>query len=131
MLFYQVEVEVDTLMDNWAKKVIGWESRDLERFMASTDPEMADLKNLAKAISISNYVLDQVGEGKVEKVWQTGSQWDTVIKRFNPSTTTIKNYNSSDIVLEIPLGSGKNACDHYWGISLKKRGVKEREDKRK
>ena len=35
------------LMDNWAKKVIGWESRDLDRFMASTDPEMADLKNLA------------------------------------------------------------------------------------
>jgi len=115
------------LMNNWAKKVIGWESRDLDRFMASTDPEMADLKNLAKAISISNYVLDQVGEGKVEKVWQTGSQWDSVIKRFNPTTTTIKNYNSSDIVLEIPLGSGKNACDHYWGISLKKRGIKDKE----
>tara|TARA_B100000287_G_scaffold429497_1_gene482945 strand:- start:45 stop:1337 length:1293 start_codon:yes stop_codon:yes gene_type:complete len=115
------------LINNWVTKVVGAEQRDIDKFMASTDPEMADLKNLGKAISISNYVLDQVGEGKVQKVWQTGSQWDSVISRFNPSTATIKNYNSSDIVLEIPLGTGKNACNHYWGISLKKRGITERE----
>ena len=113
------------LMDNYVRKVIGWEQRDLDTFMASE--EVADLTNLAKAISISNYVIDQVGTRKVKKVWQTGSQWDSVIRRFNPDTTTIKNYNSSDIVLEIPLGQGKNACDHYWGISLKKRGVSDRE----
>ena len=116
---------VEDLRDNWAKKVIGWEQRDLDTFMVSDN--VGDMKNLAKAISISNYVLDQVGPGKVKTVWQTGSQWDQRIKRFNPSTATIKNYNSSDIVLEIPLGQGKNACDHYWGISLKKRGVKDKE----
>ena len=116
---------VEDLRDNWAKKVIGWEQRDLDTFMVSDN--VGDMKNLAKAISISNYVLDQVGLGKVKTVWQTGSQWDQRIKRFNPSTATIKNYNSSDIVLEIPLGQGKNECDHYWGISLKKRGVKDKE----
>ena len=92
---------VEDLRDNWAKKVIGWEQRYLDTFMVSDN--VGDMKNLAKAISISNYVLDQVGPGKVKTVWQTGSQWDQRIKRFNPSTATIKNYNSSDIVLEIPL----------------------------
>lgn len=113
------------LVDNYAKNVIGWEQRDLDKFMV--DDDMADLKNLGKAISVSNYVIDQLGEGKVETVWQTGAQWDSQIKKFNPSTATIKNYNSSDIVLKIPLGSGKDDCDHYWGISLKKRGIKDKE----
>ena len=113
------------LVDNYAKNVIGWEQRDLDKFMV--DDNMADLKNLGKAISVSNYVIDQLGEGKVDTVWQTGSQWDSQIKKFNPSTATIKNYNSSDIVLKIPLGSGKDNCDHYWGISLKKRGIKDKE----
>lgn len=113
------------LVDNYAKNVIGWEQRDLDKFMV--DDNMADLKNLGKAISVSNYVIDQLGEGKVDTVWQTGSQWDSQIKKFNPSTATIKNYNSSDIVLKIPLGSGKDDCDHYWGISLKKRGIKDKE----
>ena len=113
------------LVDNYAKNVIGWEQRDLDKFMV--DDDMADLKNLGKAISVSNYVIDQLGEGKVDTVWQTGAQWDSQIKKFNPSTATIKNYNSSDIVLKIPLGSGKDDCDHYWGISLKKRGIKDRE----
>jgi len=113
------------LVDNYAKNVIGWEQRDLDKFMV--DDDIADLKNLGKAISVSNYVIDQLGEGKVETIWQTGSQWDSQIKKFNPSTATIKNYNSSDIVLKIPLGSGKDDCDHYWGISLKKRGIKDKE----
>ena len=113
------------LVDNYAKNVIGWEQRDLDKFMV--DDNMADLKNLGKAISVSNYVIDQLGEGKVDTVWQTGAQWDSQIKKFNPSTATIKNYNSSDIVLKIPLGSGKDDCDHYWGISLKKRGIKDKE----
>lgn len=113
------------LVDNYAKNVIGWEQRDLDKFMV--DDDMADLKNLGKAISVSNYVIDQLGEGKVDTVWQTGAQWDSQIKKFNPSTATIKNYNSSDIVLKIPLGSGKDDCDHYWGISLKKRGIKDKE----
>ena len=113
------------LVDNYAKNVIGWEQRDLDKFMV--DDNMADLKNLGKAISVSNYVIDQLGEGKVDTVWQTGAQWDSQIKKFNPSIATIKNYNSSDIVLKIPLGSGKDDCDHYWGISLKKRGIKDKE----
>jgi hypothetical protein len=113
------------LVDNYAKNVIGWEQRDLDKFMV--DDDMADLKNLGKAISVSNYVIDQLGEGKVDTVWQTGAQWDSQIKKFNPSIATIKNYNSSDIVLKIPLGSGKDDCDHYWGISLKKRGIKDKE----
>ena len=48
---------VEDLRDNWAKKVIGWEQRDLDTFMVSDN--VGDMKNLAKAISISNYVLDQ------------------------------------------------------------------------
>ena len=43
------------LVDNYAKNVIGWEQRDLDKFMV--DDDMADLKNLGKAISVSNLSL--------------------------------------------------------------------------
>jgi hypothetical protein len=82
--------------------------------------------NLAKALSVSNYVLGQINDvnAKIITVWQTGKKWATEIAKFNPDVPTIKNYNSSDIILKVKT-SGKNEAIHYWGLSLKKRGVKE------
>jgi len=119
---------VTDLTHQWVEKIVGG-SGDSGFFVKSksSDIKVPNMKNLAKALSVSNYVLDQVGEGNVTKVWQTGKQWATEIRKFNPDTGTIKNYNSSDLILKIETGSGKKSSTHYWGLSLKKRGVKEAE----
>mgnify|MGYP003133862169 CR=1 FL=1 len=91
------------------------------------DTKIPKFHDLAKAISVSNYALDQLpSNAKIKKVWQTGGTWASEIRRFNPDTGTIKNYNSSDVVLEIET-LGKNEATHFWGISLKKRAIKQAE----
>jgi hypothetical protein len=85
-----------------------------------------DLINLAKALSVSNYIIDEIGNAKVNAVWQTGKTWAPEISKFNVGPKTIKNYNSSDIIVKFTT-SGKNSATHYWGLSLKKKGIGEAE----
>jgi hypothetical protein len=86
------------------------------------DDENGDYANLAKALSISNYVLEEIGkDARVKAVWQTGTSWASEVKQFNVGPKTIKNYNSSDIIVKFE----KNSKTHYWGLSLKKRGINE------
>ena len=86
------------------------------------DGENGDYVNLSKALSISNYVLDQIGrDARVKAVWQTGTAWASEVKKFNVGPKTIKNYNSSDIIVKFE----KKGKTHYWGISLKKKGINE------
>lgn len=103
-----------------AAKVQG--SAGLDGFYIDRDKNEPDVVNLAKAISVSNYILDEIGNGKVEEVWQTGTKWASEIKKFNVGPKTIKNYNSSDIIIKFKT-SGSNESTHYWGLSLKKRGI--------
>lgn len=86
-----------------------------------------DLVNLAKALSVSNFIIQKIGKGKVNAVWQTGKQWASEISKFNPSSKDIKNYNSSDIIIKFTTTSGVNPGVHYWGISLKKKGIADAE----
>ena len=79
-----------------------------------------DLVNLAKAISVSNFVLDEIpNTATIDAVWQTGKVWDNEIKKFNVGPKTIKNYNSSDIIVKFTT-KGRQGATHYWGLSLKK-----------
>ena len=114
---------VKDLVENYASKVVGGSGSD-GFFVKSGNVEVPNMINLAKALSVSNYILDQVGNAKIETVWQTGKQWASEIKKYNPDTGTIKNYNSSDIIIKIHT-LGANEALHYWGLSLKKRGIKE------
>lgn len=112
--------ELKSIVDKLAStsgKVEG--SAGLDGFYLDRNQEDPDVVNLAKAISVSNYVLDQIGSGKVETVWQTGTKWASEVKKFNVGPDTIKNYNSSDIIVKFIL----NKTTHYWGLSLKKRGI--------
>lgn len=103
-----------------ASKVEG--SAGLDGFYCDKEKNEPDLVNLAKAISISNYIINQIGRNaKVETVWQTGTRWAQEIKKFNVGPETIKNYNSSDIIVKFNL----KGTTHYWGLSLKKRGINE------
>ena len=80
-----------------------------------------DLVNLAKALSVSNFILQKIGKNAtVNAVWQTGKQWASEISKFNPDNKDIKNYNSSDIIVKFTTRGGKSPEVHYWGISLKK-----------
>tara|TARA_Y100001963_G_C6762633_1_gene440361 strand:- start:768 stop:2021 length:1254 start_codon:yes stop_codon:yes gene_type:complete len=117
---------VQELVDQWVKKIEGG-SGDSGFFTKSGTTKVPNMVNLAKALSVSNYVVDQIkGKGDIKTVWQTGKHWLGEISKFNPDTGTIKNYNSSDVILKIET-NGKNEADHFWGLSLKKRGIKEAE----
>lgn len=85
-----------------------------------------DLVNLAKAVSVSNFALGLIGSAKVDAVWQTGTKWANEIKKFNVGPKTIQNYNSSDIIVKFTT-TGKKGATHYWGLSLKKAGLKDPE----
>jgi hypothetical protein len=83
-----------------------------------------DITNLAKALSVSNYIVDLIkrNNGRIEAVYQTGAKWDDSIKKYKGKDksrdTVIKAYNSSDIIVKFKLGE----ATHHWGISLKKKG---------
>ena len=98
----------------------------LKGFYTDSDKTEPDLVNLAKAVSVSNYIIDEIGNAKVETVWQTGTKWASEIKKFNVGPKTIQNYNSSDIIVKFQT-KGKHEATHYWGLSLKKRGIGEPE----
>ena len=73
---------------------------------------MAKFSDLA--IGDKNYILDEVGTAK--KVYWTGKGWDKTIAHFNYSIGNIKDYNSSDIVVE-------NNTGRFFGYSLKKKAT--------
>ncbi len=75
-----------------------------------------DLVNLAKAVSVSNYIVEKLEGTKVKQVWQTGTAWAKEIKKYDVSKDDIKHYNSSDIIVKFEASGSM----HYWGISLKK-----------
>lgn len=84
-----------------------------------------DFVNLAKAISVSNWVnyLMKRNGATVNKVFQTGAKWATELKRagLKGSDPTkdqlIKAYNSSDLIVKFT----KDGVVYYWGLSLKKK----------
>lgn len=88
-----------------------------------------DITNLAKAISVSNYVVSIIKNngGKIEKVYQTGKSWVRDIAHLKGKDDTmdsiIKAYNSSDLIVKFTLGKQT----HFWGLSLKKKGIGLRE----
>ncbi len=85
-----------------------------------------DLINLAKAVSVSNYIINLIGSATIDAVWQTGTKWAQEIKKYDVGPSTIKNYNSSDIIVKFTT-KGKSGATHYWGLSLKKAGISDPE----
>jgi hypothetical protein len=86
-----------------------------------------DIVNLAKAISVSNYVvgLCRRNGATVERVYQTGAAWHRDLTRRNNSfkgsdpikDSLIKDYNSADLIVRI----NHQGTIHHWGLSLKKK----------
>ena len=76
--------------------------------------------NLAKAVSVSNYVIEEIGNANVETVWQTGTKWASEIRKFNVGPKTIQNYNSSDIIVKFQT-KGKHEATHYLGFKFEEK----------
>lgn len=86
-----------------------------------------DIVNLAKAISVSNYVvgLCRRNGATIEKVYQTGAAWSKDLTKKNKSfkgrdelkDQLIKDYNSSDLIVRI----NHSGTIHHWALSLKKK----------
>ena len=74
-----------------------------------------DCVNFAKAVSISNVIIDKLKGAKIHTIWQTGKQWAQEIRKYDVQKDDLKHYNSSDIVIKF-----ETTAIHYWGISLKK-----------
>ena len=71
-----------------------------------------NFSDLASAISASKYILGEVGSAK--RVFWTGKGWDKAIAHYNPKIGNIRDYNSSDIVVQSTSGK-------FYGYSLKKK----------
>ena len=106
------------IFDN-RKKVDGYKEKEAKLIEG-------DIVNLAKALSISNYInklLRRNSASNVE-VYQTGAKWSKNIAKFKGKDksrdTIIKSYNSSDLIIKFNLGKET----HHWGLSLKKKGYK-------
>ena len=87
-------------------------------------PELLDQFNdnfddLGTAISSANAIHDIMGNSK--KAYWTGKGWHSDIKHFNPDIAGVKDYNSSDIVIEGTDGI-------FYGWSLKKKATAKLED---
>ena len=116
-------VERNTALENLTNevhsnhdKVVGYSSKDASVMQG-------DIVNLAKAISVSNYVvgLCRRNGATIEKVYQTGAAWSRDIRKIKGKDELkdqlIKDYNSSDLIVKIK----HNKIIHYWALSLKKK----------
>ena len=116
-------VERNTALENLTNevysnhdKVVGYSSKDASVMQG-------DIVNLAKAISVSNYVvgLCKRNDAKIEKVYQTGAAWSRDIRKIKGKDELkdqlIKDYNSSDLIVKIK----HDKIIHHWALSLKKK----------
>ena len=88
-----------------------------------------DFTNLAKAISAANGILGSLSNStRVVKVFQTGAKWDKEVMKYGMDGHELfgKNYNTSDLVVELYNGNQKRK--KYLGVSLKKKAKRESKD---
>ena len=114
------------VLDNICKDI--YNNRRLVDGYKESDAKLieGDIVNLAKALSISNYINNLMLRNSASnvEVYQTGAKWSKNIAKFKGKDksrdTIIKSYNSSDLIIKFNLGKET----HHWGLSLKKKGYK-------
>lgn len=98
--------EVISEIKETAGNVVGYTKAELDAFDGNYDA-------LAAAISAANAIFKNFSNN-IDRAFITGRQWADEIKGFKMESGTIKDYNSSDIVLR--------DGDNFLGVSLKKKG---------
>lgn len=101
-----------------AATVEGKRQKDLDAFDG-------DFQNYAKAISAANGFLAAMNNtSRVKKVYLTGKKWSQEISKYRVTTHEYfgkKDYNSSDIVVDLNAKRGGKPLRVLVGISLKKK----------
>jgi hypothetical protein len=102
---------IDKINKSLSKNVSGASKKELESVVVKN---ATNYTNLAGAISASNKILERISF-KPSKVFLTGQSWAKDIKKFQWNKGTIKDYNSSDIVVT------DSSLKNFLGVSLKKK----------
>tara|TARA_B100001248_G_scaffold104651_1_gene78019 strand:+ start:35 stop:1822 length:1788 start_codon:yes stop_codon:yes gene_type:complete len=91
-----------------------------------------DFSNYAKAISAANGFLGAMNtSSRVKKVYLTGKQWSKEVSKYRVTTHEYfgkKDYNSSDIVVDLNAKRGGKPFRILVGISLKKKAKENDKD---
>ena len=113
----QAEKNLKTLK-TVAATVDGKRQKDLDAFDG-------DFANYAKAISAANGFLGSMNNtSRVKKVYLTGKKWSQEISKYRVTTHEYfgkKDYNSSDIVVDLNAKRGGKSLRILVGVSLKKK----------
>lgn len=85
----------------------------------------SDYESYAKAISCANGFLSKL-KGKVTSVYATGTAWGDILSEYKIDDHLLfpnRNYNASDIIVEIEKKEDTGKKKVYVGVSLKKKGI--------
>ena len=113
----QAEKVLSTLKST-AAQVQGHRQKDIDAFEG-------DFANYAKAISAANGFLGSLNpSSRVKKVYITGKQWSKEVSKYRVTNHEYfgnKDYNSSDIVVDLSSQENRKPMRVLVGISLKKK----------
>jgi len=118
-----VKTSLETLKTTWAPKVDGSKTKEQNMFNLDKMPAYA------QAISAANTFMSRLGkDSKVVNVYQTGSKWPSLLTQAGLRITDHKffgkkDYNSSDLIVEVQTSKNGVPVQKYIGISLKKKGT--------
>ena len=106
------------ILKSTAATVQGYRQKDIDAFDG-------DFQNYAKAISAANGFLGAMNSSsRVKKVYITGKQWSKEISKYRVTNHEYfgkKDYNSSDVVVDLQSKQGSKPVRVLVGISLKKK----------
>ena len=106
------------ILKSTAATVQGYRQKDIDAFVG-------DFQNYAKAISAANGFLGSMNSSsRVKKVYITGKQWSKEISKYRVTNHEYfgkKDYNSSDIVVDLSSRRNSKPFRVLVGISLKKK----------
>ena len=106
------------VLKSTAATVQGYRQKDIDAFDG-------DFANYAKAISAANGFLGAMNSSsRVRKVYITGKQWSKEVSKYRVTNHEYfgkKDYNSSDIVVDLSAKRGSTPMRVLVGVSLKKK----------
>ena len=106
------------ILKSTAATVQGYRQKDIDAFDG-------DFQNYAKAISAANGFLGAMNSSsRVKKVYITGKQWSKEISKYRVTNHEYfgkKDYNSSDLVVDLSAKQGSKPVRVLVGVSLKKK----------
>jgi len=118
-----IRTSLETLKTSWAPKVDGSKTKEQNMFI------LDKMSAYAQAISAANTFLSRLGKNsRVVNVYQTGAKWPNLLVQAGLRINDHKffgkkDYNSSDLIVEVQTKKNGVSVQKYIGISLKKKGT--------